>query len=329
MTDLDTPPTVDSSAAAGPDVVVPTPRSPAGVVGSATALVAGLVGTLWAARTPAELVASVGACERLRSVLDAVELAAVAEVEATGAAKTIGWASTRDFVTAATGGHRGTGRRLLALAKALTGARAATGAALAAGQVSRTQAEVIVSAVDRLPGNPTLRAAAEAVLLDQASHADAAELGGIGARILAQLDPDGEDRRDEAALAREDRAAHASRFLSITEDGIGGVRLKGRGTLEDAAHLKATLFALAAPTPTSEPGACGATPGSGVSCGITGCAHDGEDPREHGTRTWDALIEASRLLTGTTLLPTSHGTRPRVGVTIDHHALRTGLDTGP
>lgn len=31
------------------------------------------------------------------------------------------WASTKDFVTAATGGHRGTGRRLLALARALTG----------------------------------------------------------------------------------------------------------------------------------------------------------------------------------------------------------------
>ena len=339
MTDLDTPLTVDSSAAAGPGVVVPTPGPPAAVVGSATALVSGLVGTLWAARTPAELVETVGACERLRSVLDAIELAAVAEVEATGAAKTIGWASTRDFVTAVAGGHRGTGRRLLALATAVTGARSVTGTALAAGAISRAQAEVIVAAVDRLPGNPALRAAAEAVLLDQAAHADAAELGVIGARVLAQLDPDGEDRRDEAALAREDRAAHASRFLSITEDGIGGVRLKGRGTVEDAAHLKTMLFALAAPTPTSQPGACGATPrtpgtpaGAGSqpgACGTTGCAHDGKDPREHGTRMWDALIEASRLLTGTTLLPTSHGTRPRIGVTIDYHALRTGLDTGP
>ena len=185
-----------------------------------------------------------------------------------------------------------------------------------------------MAAVDRLPGDPGLRAAAEAVLLDHAGHADAAELTVIGARIAAQLDPDGQDRRDEAALAREDRAAHASGFLSITEDGIGGVRLKGRGTVEDAAHLKAMLFALAAPTPTNQPGACGATPGSGASCGITDCAHDGKDPREHGTRMWDALIEASRLLAGTKILPTSHGTRPRVGVTIDHDTLRTGIGTG-
>jgi hypothetical protein len=42
---------------------------------------------------------------------------------------------------------------------------------------------------------------------------------------------------------------------------------------------------------------------------------------------WDALIEASRLLAATTVLPTDHGTRPRIGVTIDYHALRTGLDT--
>jgi hypothetical protein len=48
---------------------------------------------------------------------------------------------------------------------------------------------------------------------------------------------------------------------------------------------------------------------------------------------WDALIEAARRLAGTELLPQSHGVSPRVGVTIDYEALRTGhgvglLDTG-
>jgi hypothetical protein len=48
---------------------------------------------------------------------------------------------------------------------------------------------------------------------------------------------------------------------------------------------------------------------------------------------WDALIEAAQRLAGTDRLPTDHGRRPRIGVTIDWESLRTGrgearLDTG-
>lgn len=102
--------------------------------------------------------------------------------------------------------------------------------------------------------------------------------------------------------------------------------------MEDAAHLKAALFGLAAPHPAGEPGACGGDPGPGVgaarSCGVADCAHDGRDPRDHGVRMWDALIEASRRLVSTDLLPTSHATRPRVSVTIDHEALQTAVGLG-
>jgi hypothetical protein len=52
------------------------------VLGSAVGLVSGLVDTVWAARSPGEPVDTVVACQRLRSVLDAVQLAAVAEVVA-------------------------------------------------------------------------------------------------------------------------------------------------------------------------------------------------------------------------------------------------------
>ena len=319
------------------------------VVAAVTGAVAGLGQTLWAARAGAELVDMVRALERLRSVLDAVELGVIAEVHATGAAAGAGWASTRDFVTAVTGGRKGEGRRLVALATAVTGERSATGAALGAGAISRAQAEAVLAAVDRLPANPGLRAAAEQLLLEQAVSSDATDLARAGGYLLERLDPDGAEARDERALDREERAAHAGRFLSITPDGIGGVRVRGRGTVEDAAHLKAALFPLATPQPAGPPGACGGTPtqpgtrrsrtgqcgsqtgqcGSRTGqCGIADCAHDGRDPREHGTRLWDALIEAARLLSGTDLLPTSHGTRPRIGILIDLTALRTGLGHG-
>jgi len=332
------------------DTMLPTTTPPAVLLHVVREAVGDLTSTLWAARTPQELVATMQACEALRSTLDAVQLQVVVEIDATNAAAVDGWASTKDFLTAVTGGVKGAGRRLLALARAVSGDRAATGAALAGGGVSRVQAEVVVAAVDRLPVDTLLREAAERLLLEHARDHDATDLSHVARRVVERLDPDGSQRRDERALAAEERAAHLGRFLSLREDGIGGVRLTGRGTVEDAAHLRAVLLPLAAPRPTAAPGACGGTPlgatgtpGVGPargregaastgprtgSCGVADCAHDGRDPRDHGTRMWDALIEAGRLLATTEVLPTSHAARPRVSVLIDLDALRSGLGTG-
>src|SRR3954452_12695064 len=310
------------------------PVTPAGVVAAAREEVAGLGEVLWAARTPVELLETATGLEKLRSTLDAVLLGVVAEIDATGAARAEGWSSTADFCTAIAGGSKGTGRDTLALAKAVGSDRAATGTALAGGVISATQASVIVTAVDRLPVSPGLRAAAETMLIEDARPRYASELTRVGAYVLERLDPEGTDRRDEAALAREERAAHLGRFLSLTDDGIGGGRIKGRGTLEDAARIKNVLMSLAAPT-TSTPGGCGGTPtttsagtgpGSRVgACGTPDCAHDGRDPREPGARLWDALVEACDRLAGLPILPESHGSRPRIVVTIDADHLRHQL----
>ncbi|MEO5711834.1 MAG: DUF222 domain-containing protein [Nocardioidaceae bacterium] len=291
-------------------------------------VLAGLTGTSWVS-VPAEvLLATVRACERLRSRLDAVELAAIAAIDQTDAAKVDGWASAKDFVTAVTGGPRGSGQRLVRLAHALSGDRSATGQALAAGAVSRDQTVVVVAAVDRLPVNPDLRRAAERLLLDEARDLDCTDLTRLGRRVVERLDPGGVDRRDEAALDREARAAHHARFLTLAEDGIGGVRVTGRGTVEDAAWLKTVLFPLAAPQPTGEPGSCGRVPGTArraEGCAVSDCAHDGRDPREAGARLWDALVEAMHRLAGTDVLPESHGAKPRITVTVDYDALVAGL----
>jgi hypothetical protein len=162
---------------------------------------------------------------------------------------------------------------------------------------------VIIGCLDRLPVNPRLRAAAEDLLIDEAGTRPAADLARTGGYVLDRLDPTGTERRDERGLHREERAAHLGRFLSLAEDGIGGVRLTGRGTVEDAALVKKVLMALSAPQAT-ESGACGGRPTDRVgACGMTDCAHDGRDPREHGTRMWDALVDATRLLTDTEVLP--------------------------
>ncbi len=337
------------------------PSSPVAVVEDARALVAGLGETLWAARTPVDLLAVVTGIEKLRSTMDAVELAVIAEVEATDAAKVDGWASTKDFVTAVAGGHQGAGSAAVTLARAVASDRARTGQALAAGAISRAQAQVIVRTIDELPTRAGLRAAAEEAMLEAAATRNATELAHAGRYLVARLDPDGDERKTERQLRREERAAHHHRHLSITDDGAGGVRIKGRTTTEDAAIIKAALFPLAAPEPTT-PGSCGGHTGSGgaggaggaggvgvkpCACGDPdcaagpsgtsssggcaggpGCAHDGRDPREHGARFLDAFVEACRRLTRTDQLPQSHGTRPRLNLTIDYTSLRDSVGTG-
>jgi hypothetical protein len=301
------------------------PTSPVAVLHQTRERLAGLLETLWAAKTPAELLATATGLERLRSALDAVQLHVLAEIDATGAARTEGWSSTKDFYTAVSGTRPGTGRSVMALARAVTGRPAGTGAALADGRISRTQAEVIIGCLDRLPVNPRLRAAAEDLLIDEAGTRPAADLARTGGYVLDRLDPTGTERRDERGLHREERAAHLGRFLSLAEDGIGGVRLTGRGTVEDAALVKKVLMALSAPQAT-EPGACGGRPTDRVgACGMTDCAHDGRDPREHGTRMWDALVDATRLLTDTEVLPEAHGTKPRLVITLDYLTLATEI----
>ena len=101
---------------------------------------------------------------------------------------------------------------------------------------------------------------------------------------MTVVDPDGEDRRDEKALDRLERAAHLSRHLTITDDHAGGAWIKGRCSTEDAALIKATLIPLAAPEPSNGP-VC-----DPAHLRDPGCGHDGRDPRDHGTRMLDALV---------------------------------------
>ena len=91
------------------------------------------------------------------------------------------------------------------------------------------------------------------MLLDEASKLNATDLAQVAKRLVVTVDPEKAERDAEKALDREDRAAHLGRFLSITEDGAGGVRLRGRGTVEDAAVLKAALLPLTKPEPAVDP----------------------------------------------------------------------------
>ncbi len=231
-----------------------TPTTPAGVVAAAGAQVAGLGDTLWAARTSEELVGTVEQLEVLRAQLAAVESSVLAEVHARGVPKSeLAWGSTAEWFTHLAGTHRGDGHRTVRQASMLVTERTATHRAMLAGRVSPEQAAVIVDAVDKLPLDSETRERGEAVLLEESTRLNATDLAKAAKHLVEVADPEKAERKAEQDLDRADRAAHHGRFLSIVEDGAGGVRLRGRGTVEDAAVLKAALLPLTKPQPALDP----------------------------------------------------------------------------
>ncbi len=183
------------------------------------------------------------------------------EVDARDLAKDrLHYGSTGDWLTHLAGLRHGEGKRRVKQAHAICGPLTRTRDGLLAGTVSPSQAEVIVRAVEDLPPGEWVRRRGEKVLLRQAAHLNASELARAGRHVVEVVDPDGVDRRLEAALERDERAAHLNRHLSISEDRAGGVRIRGRGTAEDGALLKAALLPLTSPDPAVGPGDRGDLP---------------------------------------------------------------------
>ncbi|MGH3347891.1 MAG: DUF222 domain-containing protein [Nocardioides sp.] len=287
--------------------ITPLPQpTPAGVVAGVCAEIDSIAGMLWSARPDGELVAGVEELQRLKAKTAALEASMLAEVEVRDLPrKQLAWGSTADWFTHLAGTTRRQGRRSVEHAKRLISERRATHAALAAGSVSPDQAGVIIDAVEQLPLAEQLRRRGEQVLLEEAGRLNATDLHRAGRHLAAVVDPDREEREAEKGLDREERAAHLGRHLSISEDGCGGVRIKGRGSLEDGALLRAALLPFTNPVPAVDPETCQEQP----------------DPRDHGARMWDALVRLAQHALDTDLAPNNHGARPRVAVTVNHDTL--------
>ena len=220
--------------------------------------------------------------------------------------------STGDWLTHLGGLRHGEGKRRVRCAHALCGPMTRTRHGLVAGTVSPVQAEVIVAAVHDLPPGEWVRRRGERVLVAQAAHLNASDLARAGRHVVEVVDPDTTDRRLEAALEREERAAHLDRHLTITPDRAGGVRIRGRGSAEDGALLTAALLPLTCPEPTPDDQA----------------GHQGEvvrDPRDHGARLWDALVTTAQHALDTDRVPDSHATPARLLITLDHSTLTQRL----
>ena len=283
---------------------------PAAVLADAAALVRGLAEVLWSVRSDDELVDTVVLVQEVSSALAAVEAGAIAEADARDLAKTrLHYGSTGDWVTHLGGLRRGEGKQRVARARALTGPLAGTRAALVDGTCSPGQADVIMTAVDDLPAQEWTRRRGEKLMLRHAQTLNATDLAKAGRHLVEVVDPDAVDRRLEVALERDERAAHLGRSLSIVSNGAGGVRIRGRGSVEDGALLTAALLPLTSPDPTLDQ--------------VTGEAYP--EPRDHGARMWDALVSIAQHALDTDRVPDSHAVGARLLVTLDHDTLRHDL----
>ncbi|HWJ10196.1 MAG TPA: DUF222 domain-containing protein [Nocardioides sp.] len=277
-----------------------------------------------------------------KGLLDAALLRTAERITDTNAVAEIGWVSVKDFLTHLLGGHKGSGGGLVRAAAQLRELPQVQ-EALEDGRLTLPQARAIAGQVHTLPRVHEFRAAVADQLVDLAAvHGhDASMLQTAFGEVVRELDPDGAIFDTEKQRDRDERTAHHQRHLTITEDGRGGVWFKGYGSVEDGEHVKATLLPLSAPV-TTEPGSCGGhTAGpdepmfdadgnrTQVPCPTPGCRHDGSDPREHGARLWDALVETCVQLRATDALPRDHGSSAKVVVTIDHASLQQDvIDAG-
>lgn len=282
-----------------------------------------------------EAVAVAEAITAAKGLLDAALLRTAERITDTNAVAEIGWASVKDFLTHLLGGHQGSGGGLVRAAAQLRELPQVR-EALEDGRLTLPQARAIAGQVHTLPRVHEFRAAVADRMLELATdHAlNASALQSTFGDVVRELDPGAAIFDTEKQRNKDERGAHHQRHLSITEDGRGGVRIKGYGGVEDGEHLKATLLPLSAPV-TTEPGGCGghASDPNGplfdadgnrtqIPCPTPGCAHDGSDPRDHGARLWDALVDACVRLRTTDELPRDHGSAVKVVVTIDHASLR-------
>ncbi|QIK65663.1 DUF222 domain-containing protein [Nocardioides sp. HDW12B] len=159
------------------------------------------------------------------------------------AVNTAAWLSHRGLVAGRVA--RGEVRRC----RELTGQYAATGSALLAGDLDVAQAEVIVSSLNRLPGDLEVedRVRAEKVMLAEAARLDAEQLRVVGRRLLEVIAPEVAEEVEAARLAKEEDAAAARTWLTTWDDGEGTTHLNVKLSTRHADMLRAALHAIANP----------------------------------------------------------------------------------
>jgi hypothetical protein len=249
--------------------------------------------------------------ESVSRMLYSVMLATVAELDSRDIAATAGFRNTKQLLggmlslSPTEAGARVAHATQLAPRRALGGEVLApllpnSAAALAAGEIGPAQVRVITETMTAIPASvsATDRDTAEAELARHARSFNPTSLHTIGRHILAHLDPDGPEPRDEP---EPDSTAGELRLRNRRDGRLG---LEGFLEPEHSAAFRSLIEQLAGPRP-----ATGGIP----------------DPRTAAQRNAEALLEVCGLARAAQECPATAGEPPHMTVTIDWAALRTGL----
>ncbi|VXB34629.1 HNH endonuclease signature motif containing protein [Aeromicrobium sp. 9AM] len=198
--------------------------------------------------SPREQIAACEALGRLESRVKAHQMAAAAAADRSEAASTIGAASTGAMIANGFGGDPSAAARLLKQAKKIEDL-SATQKALARGEVSLAQAELIADKVKDLPGDPTeaQREGCETQLLDDAKKLSLKDLSRRADRITETFAPDDVDAHENETLRQREAKARKNSYFWMADRKDG--TYKGEFVIPEAQGemLKNALQALNAP----------------------------------------------------------------------------------
>ncbi|WP_460853142.1 HNH endonuclease signature motif containing protein [Nocardioides montaniterrae] len=137
----------------------------------------------------------------------------------------------------------------LKLAQAIDEKCSQVAASMRAGAVNRAQAQVIVTALEKLPPeiDQVTRRRAEKHLVELAGQFGPRELRTLGDRILSVVAPDIADEADARALEREERSARIKTSIRFKRLGDGITRIVGQVPDAVAARLETYLDAFSSP----------------------------------------------------------------------------------
>jgi len=201
---------------------------------------------VWQLSGPDCLAVKVGV-DRLSAMLAAVDLLVVGEIDAREVTSEVAGVNTVAWLRGECQQSLADARADVALARGLRGRFAGVAAGMAAGVVSKKQAQSIVSVLSELPEEMV---AGEVVKAEEAMVEFAAEHDPVGLRrlaghLLAVVAPEVAEAHEAKVLAGQEKEALRTQFLRWRDDGDGSLRFSGKVPAAVGEQFRAVVEALA------------------------------------------------------------------------------------